>query len=216
MQRLLPPWLGILCLSSVLLITQNVDARRKKPSVIESWYFTMGLAYTLPDYSGDDARFIESGNTGLQAGTSSIEDSHDSHITLSGDVAGVYWPFSNWRTLYGVVVNSTWDAYQGGKVKDMDQLLHLSVLASGQHFFTSLIGKGPFARADAGMAHFIHFPGDKNTEQSSRSGIAYGIGGGWAFPLSKNNRIQLSFLYHNRMYNELSLSTYQLMLSGLW
>lgn len=114
--------------------------------------------------------------------------------------AGAYLPLRDRRTIVGLAVSVVTDLYNKGDMFFIDsaevQINHVFAGPSAMRFLFDDIGRGPFVRADAGLARFR-----MRTERSpdiTRTGIGFLLGTGYSLPLTDGERLVLSVTYAGR------------------
>lgn len=154
------------------------DERNK----IESWYLNFSFGYADPSYPSQ-----------LQQGLDQVAAA-GTHVSISLDLPGVYFPLPNRHTVVGGVLNGVGDRYELNS--QWMQINHFTLGASAMHFVTGEIGDGLFFRGDLGLATIgVEASGQSRT---SDQGFGYLLGGGYAFPVSNETRLLLNLNYANR------------------
>jgi len=149
---------------------------------IESWYLYFALGYGKAYYPDPLQLTVDA--LGSISGVS--------HVSISLDVPGVYWPLHNKHTILGGSLNGIGDRYEisGSSMQINHYLLSLSSL----HFLTGEIGDGVFLRGDVGMA-WINVQSSLGLLSTSSAGIGILLGGGYSFPVSNETRITVNLNY---------------------
>ena len=176
---------------------------------LESWYTYWGLGVVDNTYP-DESEFEDL--SGLE------------HTALAMDMFGFYWPI-NQRTLVGGIVNSSVDSY---KIDVIFASLEASVYnflysASAMHFLMHEIGRGPFVRADAGLAlHRIETKGgilgeeEERGEWTSEWGTGFLLGGGYGIPVTSGTRLLINANVSVRRVEGEQTTSIGLTLNGLF
>jgi hypothetical protein len=149
---------------------------------IESWYLYFALGYGKAYYPSP-----------LQEAVDVLGSSSEvSHVGISLDLPGIYWPLRNNHTILGGSLNGIGDRFEtGGRSIQINQyLLSLSSL----NFLTGEIGDGLYLRGDVGMA-WLNVQGSGGLSSSSSVGFGGLVGGGYAFPVSSETRITQNLNY---------------------
>ncbi len=152
---------------------------------IESWYLFFAIGYGSAYYPGQLRQAVDQLNS-----TSGV-----SHIGMSIEIPGVYWPLQNNHTIVGGSLNGVADRYEAsGHSIQINQYL-LSV--SSWHFLTGEIGDGIFLRGDLGIA-WLNAQSSPGGSSSSSAGFGILVGGGYSYPVSNETRLTLNFNYAAR------------------
>ncbi len=135
---------------------------------LESWYTYWGLGYSSNIYTGD----LEQ-----QVGWSD-----DNSFSMGFDFFGFYWPLQNQQTILGGVYNASTD--RRSKSDSWEQWVSGQFSISAMHFLT-VIGEGPFLRADLGWGFLagVDDNGNEWAEDEEKSGPAALFGVGYGLPV---------------------------------
>ena len=124
-------------------------------------------------------------------------------FSMGFDYLGFYWPLQNQKTILGGVYNASAD--QRSKYDSSEYWISGQFSVSTMHFIQSVIGEGPFVRADLGWGFFqypqyplsaVNDEGDEFAENGDKSGPAALFGVGYAFPVGAGGtRILLNVNY---------------------
>jgi hypothetical protein len=182
-------------------ITYGSEERSK--SKLESWYAYWALGVSRTKYSDSE-----------------LNDAMDwvetipgvSRTRLSLDMLGFYWP-RNSNALVGVVVNGATDHldYDGWEGYSRLNMYNYSVSAL---YFSEIIGKGIFYRADIGRAA-IEFDSDSERINFD-AGFGFLLGGGYAHPITEGTRITANVNYAVREIEGESCNTLGVSLGGIF
>lgn len=152
---------------------------------IESWYLYFALGYGKAYYP--DA---------LQEAVDELSSiSGVSHVGISIEIPGVYWPLRNKHTILGGSLNGIGDRYEGSG--NSIQINHYLLSFSAMHFLTGEVGDGIFIRGDAGIA-WLNVETSSGGSSSSNSGFGCLFGGGYSFAVSNETRIMVNLNYSSR------------------
>lgn len=186
-----------------------------RDSDLESWYTYWGLGYASNTYP--NGFFVNKIND-----LSGID-----HIALALDMLGFYWPRGD-RTLVGGIVNASVDAYSdtGGLTFAELDIHHYLYALSAMHFLTHKIGRGPFVRADVGLARRRSElvigevkEGFKEKWESGRTsdfGTGFLLGGGYGIPLTSGTRLLINANFSLRHIEGYQYSSVGITLNGLF
>ena len=106
---------------------------------------------------------------------------------------GFYWPRGD-RTLVGGIVNSSADVYEITEdlvTVEMDIYNYLYAIST-MHFLTHEIGRGPFVRADVGLARLsaeVDLEAIEIIDETSDWGAGFLLGGGYGIPVTSGTRL---------------------------
>ena len=168
----------ILFTLAVVIALSHPSAARDND--LESWYTYWGLGYannTYPDDAFDELNDLP----GVD------------HIALALDMFGFYWPRGD-RTLVGGIVNSSADVYEITEdlvTVEMDIYNYLYAIST-MHFLTHEIGRGPFVRADVGLARLsaeVDLEAIEIIDETSDWGAGFLLGGGYGIPVTSGTRL---------------------------
>ena len=149
---------------------------------LESWYTYWGLGFSSNNYTGDLKQQVGWPN--------------DDSFSMSFDFLGFYWPLQNQQTILGGIYNASTD--RRSMYDDWEQWVSGQFSVSTMHFIQSVIGEGPFVRADLGWGFLsaVDDDGDEWAEDKNKSGPAALFGVGYAFPVGAGGtRILLNLNY---------------------
>lgn len=220
--------------------TTTLHVSTPLPTINESWYILFDSALGNNQFSGKYGDFKEDLS---RFGDKDSDTSMNSSIGLA---LGVYIPFNNHKTMIGPYMAGSFSSeeydnnnHQSYEVND--RILELA--ASLQHYFGQNIGHGFFLRSDLGISQvttevrktsFCFFDCDERSDIRFRDGTvwsmenygdsrkktvtsAYGlVGGGFAFRLGRQMRMQVSLNHALRPTSEGNLSTTSLILGMLF
>ena len=105
---------------------------------LESWHTYWGLGYANMSYTGDLKQQVGWPN--------------DDSFSMGFDFFGFYWPLQNQQTILGGVYNASTD--RRSRSNSWEQWVSGQFSVSAMHFIQSVIGEGPFVRADLGWGFF--------------------------------------------------------------
>jgi hypothetical protein len=152
---------------------------------IESWYLYFALGYGRSYYPDPLQGIVD--DLGSLPGVS--------HVGISLEVPGVYWPLHDNHTLLGGSLNGIGDRYElSGNSIQINQYLFSF---SSMHFLTGEIGDGFFLRGDVGIA-WLNVQSSPGGSSSSNSGFGILLGGGYSIPVSNETRITVNLNYSSR------------------
>ncbi len=173
---------------SVLIFSTNIANSQytvsKQKTMIESWYLTLGLGYSVISYPS----WLQNGVDEL------VKISGTSHLPLNINL-GVYWPSSNDKNLFGVCITGDGDRFENGN--NSMQINTYLIGGSMIHHLSSYIGDAFYVRGDAGIA-YAAIVEDFGSGASSDIGFGLRIGLGYAIPVSMETRIQIDAGYTYR------------------
>lgn len=158
------------------------------PSRNESWYALWGFGFSGVSYEDP-----------TEAAVNELEAAPGVHrLTINIDIFGFYWPTSNHKSMYGLVVNSVTDRFvgPGGTLTFLQYTLGFSFYS----FFGQNVGDGWFLRGDVGPAWYrveVDTTGLKH-EESSDIGVGVLGGGGYSFVIGDETRMPLGFYVTHR------------------
>lgn len=162
----------------------EVVAPGARPVGLERWYTYWALGWARPTYSG-----------GMDAFTDNLERRADATLRFDLDLLGFYVPLTNHKTLVGGIINGGADAYSVGDV--LFQVNQYLYGVSALHFVTRYIGRGPFVRADAGIARMV-LTGTGSGTLDSAQGYGFLVGGGYGLQITAGTRLLMNANYSRR------------------
>ena len=178
---------------------------------LESWYTYWGLGYVSNNYPGELQDLLEE--------IDDLPGGDVDHLALALDMLGFYWPRGD-RTLIGGIVNGSVDTYE---VSFLAEDLEIDIYnylygISGMHFLANEIGRGPFLRADLGLARHVaeaEALGEED-EEASDWGTGILLGGGYGIPVTSGTRLLVNANYSLRRVEGETTSSLVLSLNGLF
>lgn len=186
--------------------TLESEAKEAKlPTINESWYTYWGLGAAVIRYPSE-----------IQGLLDQLKSISTSHTSIAMDLFGFYWPLASKQTMMGFVINGVSDHYEvpSGEA-NLDQYLYSF---STMKFFGPNIGSEWFLRGDVGIAKYlVEAKGSGvSLRGSSRSGIGFLVGGGYAWAIGTETRMLLNLNFAQRNAESLKFSTSSLTLGFLF
>lgn len=163
--------------------TTEIHTREPQDN-IESWYLYFALGYGKPYYPDPLQEVLDMLN--------SIPNV--SHVSISIEIPGIYFPLHNNKTILGGSLNGIGDRYEVSSSGNSMQINQYFFSFSCVHFLTGNIGDGLFIRGDAGLA-WMNVQSSSGISVNSESGYGFLFGGGYSLPLSNETRISFNLNY---------------------
>lgn len=161
-------------------------------SLNESWYTLWGLGFSSNSYDPSTQETVTSSTTGMIRS-----------VQLSIDMLGFYWPINDHHTMHGIIVAGQSDNYRHILTNNIFSINSYLYAYSIQHFYGTNIGDGWFLRGEIGLAKMIITSSNNGTTYSgiTDSGTGIDLGGGYAWPTSKETRFLLTGYYAYKSIN---------------
>lgn len=166
--------------------TEETNASMSSEGNLESWYWTIGLGYSIPSYP-----------SALQSSLTTLKNAGFSRVPVALDL-GFYWPVADQKLILGPSLHGSTDSYTKDSLK-------LSLTQSGVYFSSMYtFGKEPsdgfILRGDIGVASISVSADTGTTSVSARSnsGLGLNAGAGYGFSVSEGTRLLLLGLYSYR------------------
>jgi hypothetical protein len=162
-------------------VSKLIDLEVEKNN-IESWYLYFALGYGEAYYPGILQEMMDR--------LSSIPEV--SHVSISLEIPGIYWPLHNNKTILGMSLNGIADRYEvSGNSMQINQYF---ISFSSMHFLTGDIGDGLYIRGDAGLA-WMNVQNSSGSSANSEAGYGLLVGGGYSLPVSNETRLTFNINY---------------------